>query len=89
MHWCRNHPGRQSPVGAGKRSFFAKNIAPSAIPLNLGDNWIARCASAIVFGTPRAMTQKDIDDVVAAFASAANMAFCAGFQGVEVHAGRE
>lgn len=71
------------------KSFFAKNIAPSAIPLNLGDNLIARCASAVGFGTPRAMTQNDIDDVIAAFVSAANIAFRAGFQGVEVHAGRE
>ncbi|KAL5592411.1 hypothetical protein FOBRF1_013437 [Fusarium oxysporum] len=82
-----SHPGRQSPLGAGKKSFFAKNIAPSAIPLNLGDNLIARCASAVVFGTPRAMTQDDIDNVIAGFVSAANIAFRAGFQGVEVHAG--
>ncbi|KAG5818888.1 hypothetical protein H9Q74_001588 [Fusarium xylarioides] len=82
-----SHPGRQSPIGAGKKRFFAKNIAPSAIPLNLGDNLIACCASAVVFGTPRAMTQNDIDQVIAAFASAAKMAFRAGFQGVEIHAG--
>lgn len=85
----RSHPGRQSPLGAGKKSFFTKNIAPTAIPLNLGNNLIARCASALVFGTPRAMTENDIDRVIAAFVSAANMAFRAGFQGVEVHAGRE
>ncbi|KAG4283259.1 hypothetical protein FPRO06_09932 [Fusarium proliferatum] len=33
------------------------------------------------------MTENDIDRVIAAFVSAANMAFRAGFQGVEVHAG--
>ncbi|KAH7024516.1 uncharacterized protein B0I36DRAFT_434228 [Microdochium trichocladiopsis] len=82
-----NHPGRQSPAGAGKRSWFAKTIAPSAIPLNLGDTCIARVASAIVFGTPREMTQADIDDIVAKFASAAHLAAQAGFQGVEIHAG--
>ncbi|KAL2202239.1 NADH:flavin oxidoreductase/NADH oxidase-like protein [Sarocladium strictum] len=82
-----NHPGRQSPLGAGKKSFFTKNIAPSAIPLNLGDNLIARCASAIVFGTPRAMTQRDIDEVIVAFVAGATLAVRAGFQGVEVHAG--
>ncbi|KAI1042928.1 hypothetical protein LB505_013100 [Fusarium chuoi] len=82
-----SHPGRQSPLGAGKKSFFAKNIAPSAIPLNLSNNLIARSVSALAFGTPRAMTENDIDRVISAFVSAANMAFRAGFQGVEVHAG--
>ncbi|KAH6988447.1 hypothetical protein EDB80DRAFT_755890 [Ilyonectria destructans] len=82
-----NHPGRQSPLGTSKRSFFSKTIAPSAIPLNLGDNWIAYIARALVFGTPRAMTQHDIDVVIAQFALAAKLASQAGFQGVELNAG--
>ncbi|KAF9776024.1 hypothetical protein IL306_005834 [Fusarium sp. DS 682] len=81
-----NHPGRQSPIGAGKRSLFSKTIAPSAIPINLGDNVVAKLIRMLVFGTPKAMTRHDIDVVIAQFTEAARLAFKAGFQGVEVHA---
>lgn len=85
---CRNHPGRQSPLGAGNRSFFAKTIAPSAVPLSLGDNWLASLARVIIFGTPQEMTRPQIDDVIAQFTRTARLALQAGFHGVEVHAGR-
>ncbi|KAF5638844.1 hypothetical protein F25303_7552 [Fusarium sp. NRRL 25303] len=81
-----NHPGRQSPIGAGKRSIFSKTIAPSAIPINLGDNAVAKVIRMLVFGTPRAMTRHDIDVVIAQFTEAARLAYQAGFQGVEIHA---
>ncbi|KAH7470445.1 hypothetical protein IWW34DRAFT_806164 [Fusarium oxysporum f. sp. albedinis] len=81
-----NHPGRQSAIGAGKRSIFAKTIAPSAIPINLGDNSVAKLIRMLVFGTPRAMARHDIDVVIAQFTEAARLAHQAGFQGVEVHA---
>jgi len=81
-----NHPGRQSPAGAGKRGFFSKSIAPSALPMNLGPGLIARAASKIAFGTPRAMTIADIDAVVAQFARAARISAEAGFDGVQIHA---
>ncbi|KAF5978882.1 NADH oxidase [Fusarium coicis] len=81
-----NHPGRQSAIGAGKRSIFSKTIAPSAIPINLGDNIVAKLIRMLVFGTPRAMTRYDIDVVIAQFTQAAQLAYQAGFQGVEVHA---
>ncbi|EMT71670.1 NADH oxidase [Fusarium odoratissimum] len=81
-----NHPGRQSSIGAGKRSIFAKTIAPSAIPIHLGDNTVAKLIGMLVFGTPRAMTRHEIDVVIAQFTEAARLAYQAGFQGVEVHA---
>ncbi|KAL9562610.1 hypothetical protein ACKAV7_013174 [Fusarium commune] len=81
-----NHPGRQSPIGAGKRSVFSKTIAPSAVPINLGDNAVANLIRMLIFGTPRAMTRHDIDVVIAQFTQAARLAYQAGFQGVEVHA---
>lgn len=81
-----NHPGRQSPVGAGTRGFFAKNLSPSAIPLHLGDGILAKLASALMFGTPKEMTTADIDDLVARFARAARITAEAGFDGVEIHA---
>ncbi|CRG84201.1 SH3 domain-containing protein PJ696,02 [Talaromyces islandicus] len=81
-----NHPGRQSPLGAGSRSIFSKTIAPSCVSMNLGNGLIARAASAIVFGCPREMTQTDIDNVIQQFAHTSRLAAKAGFQGVEIHA---
>lgn len=80
------HPGRQSPLGAGKRSFFAKTIAPSAVPLDFGPSITERLASALLFGTPKAMTSEDIDEVVDQFVRAARQCLDAGFKGIELHA---
>lgn len=85
----RNHPGRQSPVGAGKRPLFSKTLAPSAIPVNLGDGCIAGLAGSIVFGTPKEMDHDEIELVIRQFAHAAKVASLAGLQGVEVHVGRK
>ncbi|CEN59930.1 hypothetical protein ASPCAL02371 [Aspergillus calidoustus] len=81
-----NHPGRQSPLGAGTRGFCEKNISPSAIPLNLGSGLVARFASSFLFGTPREMSQQDIDSVINRFVDCSRLAHKAGFQGVELHA---
>lgn len=81
-----NHPGRQSPIGAGTKGFFTKNVAPSPVPLDLGSGLLARLASALVMGTPREMTPADIEEVVAQFARAARLSADAGFDGVELHA---
>ncbi|EWG50850.1 hypothetical protein FVEG_09981 [Fusarium verticillioides 7600] len=81
-----NHPGRQSPIGAGKRGLLEKNLAPSAVPLGFGKGIVARFLSSVVFGTPREMTTEDIRKVVQQFANAARLASDAGFAGIEVHA---
>ncbi|KAI1121566.1 NADH:flavin oxidoreductase/NADH oxidase [Nemania abortiva] len=81
-----NHPGRQSPVGAGKRGFFDKCIAPSAIPLNFGPGLLSRLLASLIFGTPAAMTTADIQTVAKDFADTARLASEAGFSGVEIHA---
>lgn len=81
-----NHPGRQSPLGAGKRSMFSKSLAPSAIPLNMGSDMLSRILGSLVFGTPKAMTVADIEDVVQRFANAARIAAEAGFDGIQIHA---
>ncbi|RAO71051.1 uncharacterized protein BHQ10_007063 [Talaromyces amestolkiae] len=81
-----NHPGRQSPLGAGSRGLCGQNIAPSAIPLDLGSGFVARFASSYIFGKPREMTLEDIEQVVKQFVDCSRLALKAGFQGVEIHA---
>lgn len=81
-----SHPGRQSTIGAGTKGFFGKSIGPSAIPVNLGPGLIAQASSAFVFGTPREMSDLEIEDVVRRFATAAKIMEEAGFAGVEIHA---
>jgi 2,4-dienoyl-CoA reductase-like NADH-dependent reductase (Old Yellow Enzyme family) len=81
-----NHPGRQSPYGAGNRGFFEKNLAPSAVPLRLGDGILQSVASRLVFGTPREMTVAEIRETVGQFAHTSRLAAEAGFAGVQIHA---
>ena len=59
-----NHPGRQSPLGAGRRSLFAKSPAPSSVPMNLGDGFWPKLCVSVVFGTPKEMTHDDIRDEI-------------------------
>ncbi|KAL1793900.1 hypothetical protein ACET3X_007321 [Alternaria dauci] len=81
-----NHPGRQSPLGAGSKGLFGKNIAPSPIPLKFEDNIWAKTAQKILFGTPREMTVAEIQDVVTKHANAAKFLAENGWDGVELHA---
>ncbi|KAJ4159555.1 uncharacterized protein LMH87_008453 [Akanthomyces muscarius] len=80
-----NHPGRQSLPGAGTHGFFGKTMAPSSVPVQLGKNIITRILSALVFGTPREMTEEDIQGVVQRFANGAKLAHEAGFAGIQIH----
>ncbi|KAJ6444919.1 NADH:flavin oxidoreductase/NADH oxidase [Purpureocillium lavendulum] len=81
-----NHPGRQSPIRAGKRSYLAKTMAPSSVAMDFGSGVLQRTLASLIFGTPREMTPQDIEDVVQRFASAARIAAEAGFDGVQIHA---
>ena len=80
-----NHAGRQSQAGAGTRSIFAKTIAPSPVPLDLGPGILPDIARRLIFGTPREMTSADIELVVSQFAHSADVAAEAGFHGVVLH----
>lgn len=82
------HPGRQSPLMAGSRSIFAKNIAPSPVGMDFGPGVFDRLSSRILFGIPREMTAEDItgpDGVVDQFVAGAKQCFDAGFKGVQLH----
>lgn len=78
------HPGRQS--AAGDRSFFEKTIAPSAVSFSIGPGLFDWAVRALVFGTPREMTIRDIEKVVNQFATTAKLAADSGFSGIELHA---
>jgi 2,4-dienoyl-CoA reductase-like NADH-dependent reductase (Old Yellow Enzyme family) len=67
-----NHPGKQSP------KFLSKvPVAPSAIPL--------KKPLSRVFNTPRALSDKEILDIIERFAYAAKVCKESGFTGVQIH----
>lgn len=65
---------------------MAKTLAPSAVALDFSGGWFTKLLQRVLFGTPREMTLKDIDEVVEMFVNCAKMAFLSGFKGVELHA---
>ncbi|KAL4874627.1 hypothetical protein BJY04DRAFT_203562 [Aspergillus karnatakaensis] len=79
------HPGRQTLRFAGRRGPFASSIAPSAIPLDLGDSFVERWLGWFAFPPPREMTQADIELVTRQFVDAARLMADAGFSGIELH----
>ncbi|KAE8376957.1 hypothetical protein BDV26DRAFT_305206 [Aspergillus bertholletiae] len=80
------HPGRQSPRGAGERGIFGAPVAPSPIPLNIGNGYAACIIRKIAFGTPKEMTDFDIKHVIQQFVNCARFLAECGFAGVELHA---
>ncbi|GFF55805.1 FMN-linked oxidoreductase [Aspergillus udagawae] len=73
------HPGRQIAFSKG-------TIAPSTVPMDLGDALVPRLLNALVFGIPREMTTQQVHDTVRRFAEGARVIAAAGFAGVELHA---
>ena len=71
--WAQlNHPGKQSPLFLNKEP-----VAPSAIPLGAGLDK--------TFKKPRALTEREITDIIKTFGSAARLAKDVGFTGVQIH----
>ncbi|KAJ5042266.1 uncharacterized protein L3040_004819 [Drepanopeziza brunnea f. sp. 'multigermtubi'] len=84
-----NHPGRQSPLGAGRHGLFTKAVAPSPKKLSMGDSWLAHALVSLIFGTPRELTLEEIagqEGIIEQFVTGARQCFDAGFKGVELHA---
>nr|OQO25654.1 hypothetical protein B0A51_05478 [Rachicladosporium sp. CCFEE 5018] len=79
------HPGRMSPMGAGIRPADMPALCPSSVPVKLGDSWLDKMALEKVLGTPKAMEESEIDEVVAMFVHGAVVAREAGFAGCQLH----
>ena len=67
-----SHPGRQCPKGLNKET-----VAPSAVPFSP--------MLATTFGTPRALTEEEILDLIQRFATSAAICEKAGFEGIQLH----
>lgn len=67
-----SHPGRQCPKGLNKET-----VAPSAVPFSP--------MLATTFGTPRALTEDEILEIIQRFARSAQVCEKAGFEGVQLH----
>lgn len=69
-----NHPGRQVMKNMGQETW-----APSPVAIDLGK-------FSKMFARPKAMSEPEIHEVIARFATAARIAEKAGFAGVQIHA---
>ena len=67
-----SHPGRQCPKGLNKET-----VSASAVPFSP--------LLATTFGTPRALREDEILDIIQRFAESARICEKAGFEGVQLH----
>lgn len=67
-----NHPGKQCPKAMNKET-----VSPSAIPF--------RKDLQMMFGTPRALTETEIFNLIERWGRAAKICKDAGFDGVQIH----
>ncbi len=68
-----NHPGKQV-----MRTLVKDPVAPSAIPF--------RAEMSAFFATPRALEEREIEEIIQRFGNTAAIAKKAGFTGVQIHA---
>lgn len=64
---------------------FASTIAPSAVPIHVGDSLLERIIAAVAWTKPREMTRADIEKAIRCFVDTARLMADAGFKGVELH----
>ncbi|CAG8889681.1 unnamed protein product [Penicillium egyptiacum] len=79
------HPGRQSFRVAGRRGMFAQTLAPSAVPMKVGDSYLERLIACLVWSEPKDMTTQDVERVIRQFVDTARLMADAGFSGIELH----
>ncbi|KAB5590781.1 FMN-binding oxidoreductase [Ceratobasidium theobromae] len=81
-----NHAGRQSPRFIGGRNPWTSPAAPSPSPMTPREGLLSYIVFSLLFQTPYSLTTSGIDSVVGAFVSGANVAYEAGFDGIQLHA---
>jgi 2,4-dienoyl-CoA reductase-like NADH-dependent reductase (Old Yellow Enzyme family) len=64
---------------------FAQTLAPSAVPVKIGDGLIERIVASLVWSQPKEMTNADIERVIRQFVDTARLMADAGFSGVQLH----
>ncbi|KAJ5988503.1 Aldolase-type TIM barrel [Penicillium waksmanii] len=69
----------------GKRGIFANTIAPSAVPISIGDSWLECFIGAVAWTKPRAMSTAEVQRVISQFVDTARLMADAGFSGIELH----
>ncbi|KAJ6180221.1 hypothetical protein N7519_010682 [Penicillium mononematosum] len=79
------HPGRQSFRVAGRRGMFAQTLAPSAVPIKVGDSYLERLIGYLAWTEPKEMTTQDVEMVIRQFVDTARLMADAGFSGIELH----
>lgn len=79
------HPGRQSFRVAGHRGIFAPTLAPSAVPIKVGNSYLESLIGCLVWSGPKEMTTQDVERVIRQFVDTARLMADAGFSGVELH----
>ncbi|KAJ5143190.1 Aldolase-type TIM barrel [Penicillium bovifimosum] len=80
------HPGRQSFRVAGRRGLFAPTLAPSAVPMDVGDSYLERLIGCLAWTAPKEMTTQEVERVIQQFVDTARLMADAGFSGIELHA---
>ncbi|KAJ5942903.1 hypothetical protein N7516_003071 [Penicillium verrucosum] len=79
------HPGRQSFRVSGHRGIFAPTLAPSAVPIKVGNSYLESLIGCLVWSGPKEMTTQDVERVIRQFVDTARLMADAGFSGVELH----
>ncbi|KAK4047695.1 hypothetical protein OIV83_005203 [Microbotryomycetes sp. JL201] len=78
------HSGRQSMRGSG-RSVFEPSVAPSAVCVKPRPGLVGSALGHVMFGTPKALSKAEIQDVVDSFVQGAKVAHETGFEGCQLH----
>ncbi|WFD43508.1 hypothetical protein MPSI1_002170 [Malassezia psittaci] len=77
------HCGRQSTRGAG-RAPWKPAVAPSAVPMMTEGKQTT--SDKLIFGTPRALSTEEVQDIIQRFVRGNEFCAKAGFDGIELHA---
>lgn len=64
---------------------FAPTLAPSAVPIKVGNGYLDRLIGYLAWAAPKEMTTQDVERVIRQFVDTARLLADAGFSGIELH----